>query len=134
MHVGLLLGFAEAVLALDLDVVEAVFEREPHDLGALRLGRAVGDQRQLDPELLQPVERLVRAGKHAQFGLVDLLEPVGDRVAQLGRRRRQRRPAASSHSAFVDDVAARVADAVAPMLVARLIGPEIARIVLDRAR
>ena len=91
MHVGLLFGFAKAVLALDLDVVEAVLQREPHYLGALRRGGAVGDQRQLDPEFLQPVERLVRTGKHLHFGLVDLLEPVGDRVAQLGGGRRQRR-------------------------------------------
>jgi hypothetical protein len=40
-----------AVLALDLDVVETLFESEPRDLGALRLGRAVGDQRQLDAQL-----------------------------------------------------------------------------------
>jgi hypothetical protein len=38
MIVGSLLGLAEAVLALDLDVVEIVFERETHDLGTLRLG------------------------------------------------------------------------------------------------
>ena len=73
MNIGLLLGLAEAVLALDLDVVEAVLQREAHDLGALRLGRAVGDQRELDPELLQPVERLVRAREHAQLRVVDLL-------------------------------------------------------------
>jgi hypothetical protein len=38
MIVGPLLGLAEAVLALDLDVVETVFEGETHDLGTLRLG------------------------------------------------------------------------------------------------
>ena len=36
MGIGALLGFAETVLALDLDVVEAMLEGEPHDLGALR--------------------------------------------------------------------------------------------------
>ena len=45
MLVGPLLRLAEAVLALNLDVVETLFESEPHDLGALRLGRAVCDQR-----------------------------------------------------------------------------------------
>ena len=56
MIVGPLLGLAETVLALDLDVVETVFQGEPHDFRALRLGRAVGDQRQLDAQPLQPVE------------------------------------------------------------------------------
>jgi hypothetical protein len=45
MIVGSLLGLAEAVLGLDLDVVETVFEGETHDLGTLRLGGPVGDQR-----------------------------------------------------------------------------------------
>jgi hypothetical protein len=58
------------VLALDLDLVETAFEREPHDFGALRLGRAVGDQRQLDAQLLQPIEGLVRVGEHRQFLVV----------------------------------------------------------------
>ena len=61
---GPLLGLAEAVFGLDLYVIESVFEGEPLDLGALRLRRAVGDQRQLDAQLLQPVERLVRVGEH----------------------------------------------------------------------
>jgi hypothetical protein len=43
MIVGSLLGLAEAVLALDLDVVETVFEGETHDLGTLGLGRLVGE-------------------------------------------------------------------------------------------
>jgi hypothetical protein len=37
-----------------------VFEGETHDLGALRLGGPVGDQRQLDAQLVQPVEGLCR--------------------------------------------------------------------------
>ena len=37
--VGALLGLAEAVLALDLDVMEAPGEIEAIDLGALQLGR-----------------------------------------------------------------------------------------------
>jgi hypothetical protein len=50
--VGPFLGFAEAVLAFNLDVVKTVFEGEPHDLGALRLGRAIGDQPSLTPNSL----------------------------------------------------------------------------------
>ena len=50
------------MLAFDLDVVETVFEGETHDLGALRLGGPVGDQRQLYAPLLQLVEGLVRIG------------------------------------------------------------------------
>jgi hypothetical protein len=37
-----------------------VFEGETHDVGTLGLGGPVGDQRQLDAQLLQPVEVLVR--------------------------------------------------------------------------
>ena len=68
------------MLALDLDVVETVFEGETHDLGALRLRRAVGDQRQLDAQLLQPVERLVRVGEHRQFLVVQGVISIGQCV------------------------------------------------------
>ena len=77
MGVGPFLGLAEAVLALDLDVVETLFESEPHDLGALRLGRAVGDQRQLDAQLLQPIEGLVRFGEQRQFLVMQGVIGVG---------------------------------------------------------
>ena len=60
MLIGPLFGLTETVLVLDLDVVETVFESEPHDLRALRLGCAVGDQRELDAQLLQPVKGFVR--------------------------------------------------------------------------
>ncbi|MET4210903.1 hypothetical protein ABIB95_005740 [Bradyrhizobium sp. LA2.1] len=36
---------------------------ETLDLGALHVGRAVGDQRELDTERLQPVDLLMRAGE-----------------------------------------------------------------------
>jgi hypothetical protein len=55
MIVGSLLGLAEAMLALDLGVVETVFEGETHDLGTLGLGSPVGDQG-------QPCVRNVRLG------------------------------------------------------------------------
>src|SRR5580700_113954 len=131
--IGLLLRLAEAVLALDLDVVEAVLQCETHDLLALRLGGAVGDERELDSESLQPVQRLVRAGKHAQFGFLDLVEAVGDRVEQFRRRHWMTRVPLQLRKGIGDDVAARLADAVAPILVARLVGPEVARIGLDRS-
>jgi hypothetical protein len=51
-------------------VIETVFEGEAHDLGTLRLGGPVGDQRQLDAQLLQPVEGLVRIGEQRQFLVV----------------------------------------------------------------
>ena len=70
MGVGTLLGFAETVLALDLNVVEAVFEAELHDLGALRLACAVGDQGEPDTLLLKPIERRMRVGEHRQFLVV----------------------------------------------------------------
>jgi hypothetical protein len=87
VNVGLLLGLAKAMLALDLDVIKTVLEREAHDLGALCLGRAIRHKGKLDPEFLEPIERFVRPRKHAQLGLMDLLEPVADRAAQLGRWR-----------------------------------------------
>ena len=53
MQIGALLRLAETVLALDLDVIEAMRQREALDLGALGVGGAVGDQRQPDAERLQ---------------------------------------------------------------------------------
>src|SRR4051794_38699122 len=87
MTIGLFLRLSEAVLALNLDMVEAMFERKARDLGALCLGGAVCYDSELDPAFLQPVERLVRARKHAQLGLMNLLEPIGDRMTQFDRRR-----------------------------------------------
>jgi hypothetical protein len=43
-----------------------VFEGETHDLGTLRLGGPVGDQGQLDVQLLQPFECLVRIGNEGR--------------------------------------------------------------------
>ena len=131
MQIGFFLGLPEPVLTLDLDVVEAVLEREAHDFFALRRTGAVGDERELDPELLQPVERLVRAGKHAQLGFLHVVEAVGDPVAQLGGRRRLPRLGTQFGKGVLHDVSARLADPVPPMLVPRLVGPEIARIGLN---
>jgi hypothetical protein len=122
MIVGSLLGLTEGMLALDLDVVETVFEGEPHDLGALGLGRAVGDQRQLDVQLLQPVEGLVRVGEHRQFlvvqGVIGVCQCVTDR---LWRHRMAGRPKRGKGGR--DDATTRAADAVAPIFVPRWIGP-----------
>ena len=97
VHVGLLLGLAEAMLALDLDVVETVLEGEPHDLGALRLGRAVGDQRELDAELLEGVDRIMGARKDEHLLFAKRIEAIGkpshqidgqDAMTGLGQRRK----------------------------------------------
>ena len=53
MQIGALVRLAEAMLALDLDVIETVRQRKPLDLGALGVGRAIGDQRELDAERLE---------------------------------------------------------------------------------
>jgi hypothetical protein len=122
MIAGSLLGLAEAVLALDLDVVETVFEGETHDLGTLRLGGPVGDQRQLDAQFLQPIEDLVRIGEQRQFlvvqGIVGVGQCVTDRLSRhrmAGHRERGK--------GGCDDAAARGAGAVAPVFVPRRIGP-----------
>jgi hypothetical protein len=68
--------------------VETMFEGETHDLGTLRLGRPVGDQRQLDAQLLQPVEGLVRIGERRQFLVVQRVIGVGQCVTdRLGQHR-----------------------------------------------
>src|SRR4051812_41560126 len=61
VEIGALFRLAKAVLALDMDVVEAVNELEALDLGALGVGGAVGDERELDAECLELVDRLMRA-------------------------------------------------------------------------
>src|SRR5207302_6407433 len=103
-----------------------------HDLLALRWAGAIGDERELDAELLQPVEGFVRAGKHAQLGFMDLIETVGERIADLARRHRSAGLAEQLGEGALHDVAPRLADPMAPMLVPRLVGPEIFRIGLDR--
>jgi hypothetical protein len=92
----------------------------------LCLSGAVRYEGKLDPEFLESIERFVRPRKHAQLGLMNLLEPVGDRAAQLGRWRGK--PGGGGQLAYsvFDDVSARLADPVPPVLVACLIGPEIA--------
>ena len=93
-----------------------------HDLGALRLGGPVGDQRQLDAQLLQPVEGLVRIGEQRQFLVVQGVIGVGQRVAdRLGRHRVAGRRERGKGGR--DDAAARGPGAVAPVFVPRRIGP-----------
>src|SRR5438105_14818439 len=97
MIVGSLLGLAEAMLALDLDVVETVFEGETHDLVTLGLSGPVGDQRQLGAQLLQPVEGLVahrgtatiprRAARYRRRPMRHR-SPQSDGSPPRGRRRR----------------------------------------------
>jgi hypothetical protein len=117
-----LLGLAETVLALDLDVVEMVFERETHDLGTLGLGGPVGDQRQLDAQLLQPVEGLVRIGEQRQFlvvqGVIGVGQCVTDRLSRYRMAGHRERGKGGR-----DDASARGTGAVAPVFVPRRIGP-----------
>ena len=74
----------------------------------------------------------MRAGKQPQFGLVQGVVAVGDQVAQRAVRDHMA-CGRQSGKGVGDDVAARFADAVAPVLVPRRVGPQIARAVLDRA-
>src|SRR5438067_1739848 len=60
VEVGALFGFAEAVLAFDLNVVEQRSDGKPLDLGALTFGAAVGDQRQQHASRPQGLDRFAR--------------------------------------------------------------------------
>jgi hypothetical protein len=107
------------VLALDLDVVETVFEGETHDLGTLGLGRPVGDQRQLDAQLLQPVEGLVCIGEQRQFLVVQGAIGVGQCVTDcLGRPRMAGRRQGGKGGR--DDAAARVTGSLGGGEISRL--------------
>jgi hypothetical protein len=75
MGVGPFLGLAEAVLAFDLDVVETVFEGKTQDLGALRLGRPVGNQRQLDTYQPSSAIHIVRSVAEISLGLLAMTKP-----------------------------------------------------------
>src|SRR5579872_3020763 len=86
MGIGPLLGLTETVLAFYLNMIEAMLKRESHHLRALWPGRAVGDERELDAELLQAVERLMSVREHLQFLLVQRLIRVGHGVADRLRR------------------------------------------------
>src|SRR6516162_7064822 len=115
MSVGALLGLAEAVLALDLIVIEAVFKGEPHDLGALRLGSAVGDQRELNAQPLHPI------GGHRRVGGTSTTPRRARRYRHLPMRHRLALAAPGAGlrergKGGRDDAAAHVTDAVAPVL------------------
>ena len=84
--IGAFLGLAEAVLALDLDVVEAPGEVEALDLGPLAFRRAVGHQRQQDATGLEGVEGLVSAIEEADLLLAIGGEAVGERIAVSAAR------------------------------------------------
>ena len=121
-----------AIFALDLNMVEAMRQLKALDLAALRRGCAICNQRQLDPELLQPVEGFVSARKHPQFGVVQCVEVVGDDVAQ-GLLGRGGPPVCGQFGeGCFDDVPTSLPDLMTPMLVPRLVFPEISGISLDR--
>src|SRR5207249_6210131 len=128
VSIGAFLRLAEAVLAFDLEVVEALFEGKADNLGALRLGGSVGHQRQAHAQLLEAIEGLMSAGKHAQLGFVDLVEAIGDRVANLARGDRPASGAREPGESLRNDVAPGRADTRAPVLVASRVGPQAPRI------
>ena len=83
MQIGPFVGFAETMLALDLDVIEAMGQREAFDLGALDAGCAIGDQREFDAERLQRIDRVMRARKHERLILAIDRETIGDPYRKL---------------------------------------------------
>ena len=78
VQIGALVRLAEAVLALDLDVIETVRQRKAFDLGALGAGGAVGHQRQFDAVRLQRVDGVMRAGEDEHFLFAIGGEAVGE--------------------------------------------------------
>ena len=109
MQIGMLVGLAEAVLAFDLDMIEAVREIEAFDLGALGVGGAIGHQRELHAERLQLVDRLMRAGKDERLLLAIGGEAVGE-ARRLTVKGGFDALAARGHRALPDDLANRLAD------------------------
>ena len=75
------------MLALDLDVIEAVRQFKALDLGALGVGGAVGHQRQLDAARLQGVDRVMRAGKHEHLLVAIGGQAVGEPDRKIDRQR-----------------------------------------------
>lgn len=99
-----------------------MFEGKTHDLGALWRGRAVRDQRQLDTELLKPIEGLVRFREQCQFFIVQGIIGVGQCVSdRRGRHRMTGRRERGKGGR--DDATTRGAGTVAPAFVPRRIGP-----------
>src|SRR5258708_39804963 len=60
--IGSLVGLAKTVLALDLDVIESLRQREALDLAPLRCARAISDERKLHPGSLEGLQGLMHAG------------------------------------------------------------------------
>ena len=88
VQVRALLGLAEPVLSLDLDVIEAVSELETFDLGALRVGRAVRDQREKHALSLQGVDHRMSIGEQMHLLLTILGKPVRQRMRDVSGRNR----------------------------------------------
>src|SRR5580700_16645 len=63
MEISALIGFAELVLAFDLNVIEQWSDRKPLDLGALTFGSAFSDKRQQHAACLQCLDRFARPRK-----------------------------------------------------------------------
>jgi hypothetical protein len=77
VQVGALLRFAEAMLALDLDMIEAVRERKAFDLRTLDSGGAVGHQRQFHAVCLEGIDGLMRARENEHLFFAIGREAVG---------------------------------------------------------
>jgi hypothetical protein len=88
VHVRALLRLAEPMLSLDPDVVETVSELEPLDLGALRLGRSVGDQGEEHAPPLQGVDHLMGIGEQVNLLLPVLGKSIRQPVRHVARRNR----------------------------------------------
>src|SRR4029079_16780489 len=88
VQIGALLRLAKAMLAFDLDMIEAVRQRQAFDLGALRAGGAVGHQRQFDAEFLERVDRVMRAREDEHLLFAIGVEAVGETCRQVLRQRR----------------------------------------------
>ena len=71
------------MLALDLDVIEAMRELEALDLGALHVGGAVGDQREFDAACLERVDRIMRTGEHEDRFFAIGREAVGEAIGEI---------------------------------------------------
>ena len=122
--IGALFRLAEAVLALDLDVVEAVGEVEALDLRPLGRPVPVGDQPQPNATALQLVEGLVGAVEQVHLLVAKRGEAVSEAHGDLIVHRQPILGRQAAESAG-DDLAAGLEQVLAMKTMAFGVGPEL---------
>jgi hypothetical protein len=124
VEVGALIGFAEPVLAFDLDVIKATRQVETFDFGSLVLGCSVGHESEPHAARLERIDDVVRIRKQAHLVIAIGRKPVSEASGDLGRWHRASR-LRQPLEAYSDDLAPCVPQPHTPQAMSLGIRPEV---------